>query len=128
APGPIPGSCAAVPAPASATNTNGVAIPSLSPLSMLISRLILAGTARLSITPAPSAASVGARAAPTSSASQMFMPRTAPAPAASPDRSSVTAPPPAAADTGQGRLAGPAARPGTHQRTAPGQARPPPEP
>jgi hypothetical protein len=45
APGPIPGSCAAVPAPASATSTNGVAIPSLSPLSTLISRRILAGIA-----------------------------------------------------------------------------------
>ena len=73
-PGPIMDSCAAVPAPATATSTNGVAIPSFSPLSRLIRRRILAGTARLSITPAPSAASVGARAAPISRASQMLMP------------------------------------------------------
>src|ERR1700749_4639617 len=68
------GPCPAWPppaAPASATDTNGVAIPSLRPLSTLISRRILAGTSGLAIMPAPSAASVGASAAPTSSASQM---------------------------------------------------------
>ena len=59
------------PRPPCATNTNGVAIPSLRPLSTLISRRILAGTAGLTIMPAPSAASVGASAAPTSSASQI---------------------------------------------------------
>jgi hypothetical protein len=51
-----------------------VAIPSLRPLSTLTSRRILAGTAGLAIMPAPSAASVGASAAPTSSASQMLPP------------------------------------------------------
>jgi len=52
-----------------------VAIPSLSPLSTLISRRILAGTAGLTITAAPSAASIRASAAPTSTASQMLLTR-----------------------------------------------------
>ena len=63
--------CSAVAAPASATATKGVAMPSLSPLSTLISLRIRSGTSGLRIMPAPRAASVGARAAPTSSASQM---------------------------------------------------------
>src|SRR5690242_13318672 len=74
APGPTLAACSAVAAPAMATTTTGVAIPSLSPLSTLSSRRILAGTAGFTITPAPRAASVGARAAPTSRASQMLMP------------------------------------------------------
>src|SRR5580693_887269 len=74
APGPVLAACSAVAAPAMATKTTGVAIPSLSPLSMLSSRRIRAGTAGFTITPAPRAASVGARAAPTSRASQTFMP------------------------------------------------------
>src|SRR5580693_3581037 len=74
APGPMLAACSAVAAPAMATKTTGVAIPSLSPLSMLSSRRIRAGTAGFTITPAPRAASVGARAAPTSRASQTFMP------------------------------------------------------
>ncbi len=69
----MPTTCSAVPAPARATDTNGVAMPSLSPLSTLISRRILAGTTGLAIIPAPSAASVGAKAAPTIRANQMLV-------------------------------------------------------
>ena len=72
-PGPVLAACSAVAAPAMATSTSGVAIPSLRPLSTLISRRILAGTAGLTIMPAPRAASVGASAAPMSRASQMSL-------------------------------------------------------
>ena len=52
-----------------ASMTTGVAIPSLRPLSTVISRRIREGTAGLVTTGMPSAASVGASAAATSSAS-----------------------------------------------------------
>jgi len=73
--GPTLAACSAVAAPAIATKTTGVAIPSLSPLSMLSSRRIRAGTAGFTITPAPRAASVGAR----SGAHQQGEPDTHPA-------------------------------------------------
>ena len=56
-------------APAMATRTIGVAIPSLRPLSTVISRRTRAGTTGLVTTGTPSAASVGASAAATSRAS-----------------------------------------------------------
>ena len=49
--------------------TNGVAMPSFKPLSMLSARLIRNGTAELVTTAMPSAASVGARMAAMSAAS-----------------------------------------------------------
>ena len=69
--GPLWAASSVAATPAIATSTTGVAIPSLSPLSTLISRRIRAGTAGLTIMLAPSAASVGASAAPTSNASQI---------------------------------------------------------
>ena len=50
------------------STTNGVAMPSLSPLSTLRMRRIRIGTAGLVTTGSPRAASVGARIAPMSSA------------------------------------------------------------
>ena len=60
--------------PAIATMTMGVAIPSLRPLSTVRSRRTREGTTVLVTTGTPSAASVGARAAPTKRASQGLNP------------------------------------------------------
>ena len=71
--------------PAMATSTIGVAMPSLSPLSTFSARRTFAGTCGFDMTGAPSAASVGASAAPTSSAAHGSKPSTtiaAPAPRA----------------------------------------------
>src|SRR3954447_20104987 len=57
-------------APAIAITTTGVTMPSLRPLSTVITRRIRGGTAGLVTTGKPSAASVGASAAPTTSARQ----------------------------------------------------------
>jgi hypothetical protein len=54
--------------------TTGVAIPSFRPLSTVINRRVLDGTAGSLTTGVPSAASVGARAAPTRRASQVPSP------------------------------------------------------
>src|SRR5262249_33723809 len=59
--GPMLAACPLDSTPASAIRTNGVAIPSLRPLSTLISRRIRAGTIALTIMPAPKAAAVGGR-------------------------------------------------------------------
>ena len=69
-----PWTLSAAAAPAMATVTTGVAMPSLSPLSTFSTRRTRSGTAGSVITAAPSAASVGASAAPTSSAIQTPMP------------------------------------------------------
>jgi hypothetical protein len=61
-------------APAIATMTTGVAIPSLRPLSTVISRRIREGTAGLVTTGTPSAASVGANAAAIGRASHRPIP------------------------------------------------------
>ena len=71
--------------PAMATSTIGVTIPSLSPLSTFSARRTRGGTRGLDMTGAPSAASVGASAAPTRRAAHGSRPSTsiaAPAPSA----------------------------------------------
>ena len=73
-PGPAPPSPSTEAAPAIARTTTGVAIPSLRPLSTVISRRIRDGTALFVTTGTPSAASVGAKAAATSRASQRSSP------------------------------------------------------
>jgi hypothetical protein len=73
-PGPTPPSPSTEAAPAIARTTTGVAIPSLRPLSTVISRRIRDGTALFVTTGIPSAASVGANAAATSRASQRSSP------------------------------------------------------
>src|SRR6476660_2047084 len=71
---PMPSSAAT---PAMATNTIGVAIPSFRPLSTFSTRRIRGGTLGSDITDAPSAASVGASAAPTRRAGQRPKPSNA---------------------------------------------------
>ena len=71
--------------PATATSTIGVTMPSLRPLSTLRARRTCGGTRGLDMTGAPSAASVGASAAPTRRAAHGSKPSTtmaAPAPRA----------------------------------------------
>ena len=87
--------------------TTGVAMPSLRPLSTLISRRIREGTAGLVTTGTPSAASVGASAAPISSASHM----------PSPGNSQAASPQPAAMVSGRPTASRRSTRPASERRS-----------
>ena len=95
-----PGSCAAVPHPPARDEHERGGDPVVEPLSTLIKCDQSAGTARLSITPAPSATPSARGPRLSAGPARCSCPRTAPAPAACPGRSSAAAPPPAAAGTG----------------------------
>ncbi len=119
--GPWPASSLPVAAPARAIRTTGVAIPSLRPLSTLIRRRILAGTAELVIMPHQVRHRLALAPRPPRAPARCWRCRRGRAPAELPGRSSAAARSRAAAGTGQHPPAVRGARPGRHQRTGPGE-------